>query len=132
MRLLDEGRVVEPTEQLRRVRNDAVEEIDADREVRAVDERTARLLDCATNLFELRVPARRALHERDARERAGFGVTRHGLGHGEVYLGVVPAEYLGQLFRMELGLARAEHGRNLVAALAREPLDELPHRAAAD
>ena len=78
------------------------------------------------------VPARRALDEGNARERAGFGVARHGVGHCEVDGRVVAAEYLGQLLHTEGGLARAEHGRHLVPRVARQALDQLPHRAVSE
>ena len=74
----------------------------------------------------------RSLDERDARERARLGVSRHGLGHGEVNGSVVAAEYLGQLFGAERRLALGQHRRDLVPLRERETFDEPPHRAVTD
>src|SRR5688500_819367 len=129
VRLLDERRVVEALEQLGGARDDAVEEVDADREVRAVDERAALALEGPAHFVQTRVPPRRPLDERDARQRTRLRVARHGVGDREVYDGVVAAEYLGQLLRAEGRLARPQNGRHLVARLARQTLDQLPHRS---
>src|SRR5205085_2912206 len=110
VRLLYERRVVvEAAEEFSRARDDSIKEVDAHREVRAVDQRAVGALDCASDLFETRVPAGRSLDERDARERARFGVSRHGLGHCEVNDSVVSAEYLGQPLRAERRLAPGQH-----------------------
>src|SRR5207249_12335494 len=112
-------------EQLRGARDDAIEEVHADGEIRTVDQRGAARLYDLPHSGLLALPAGSAFDQGDAGRGRGFHVGRHGGGRGEVDGHAVA----GEEPRGVADVGRGDNDADLEARGAGALLEHASHRA---
>src|SRR5205085_4570166 len=130
MRLFDERRiVVEAYEQLCGARDDAIEQIDADREVRAKDERAILCCNQLPYVLLLVAPDRRADDDGHVCLHTRGDVVCNCARYREINRGTKPTQARYDLFRILRCIARCDDERNLVPFGPRAFFNEPAHRA---
>ena len=111
-------------EQPRGFRNQAREDIDADREIRAPDQSAVVCFDERFGFGQMFEPSRGADHDRNVKRRNFLDVAEHGRGHREFH------RHVGAIQRF---VAIDIHARgDSESVLGRELIDQAPHLAVAD
>ena len=105
-------------------------QIDADREVRAIQETSLGLFDPLAHPFQVAVPAGGSYHHVLARADASLNISENSLGRGEINYRIDPGECAGGECRCA-GIVRRAQQCDVMAALARHLRDQRAGLAAA-
>src|SRR6266850_322694 len=133
VRLFNEGVVrFESTKQLSGASGDSIKDLNADGKVRAVDQRAVVLSHQASHLRHARLPTGCAYHQRNTGASASFGVPGDRVSDGKIDRHITGAQRIGEILDAAIGSFNVEPEDDLVALLARQLADQLPHGAISD
>ena len=118
--------------QLRGVFRQTIEEIDADREIRAINECAVVLGDDLSRLRFVLFPTSCTFGEGHLCAHTSFDVLEHCIAGGEIDRRVVTAKFFRQLIERKILISARHDGADLVAPFTRFGGNHVAHRAVSD